>query len=484
MVARRPNVLVFLADDLGWGDLGCYGAEAIPTPVIDALAARGVRYTDAHASSAVCSPSRYSLLTGEYPWRSPLQEGVLGGADPSILRDGQTTLATVLRDAGYRTGAFGKWHLGLGWTLHDGSRPSAFDGEFVSDMQGDGRDIDYAKPFRDGPLDHGFDRFFGITGSLDMPPYCFLDQDRTLGLPDREKSPLITSQRPGLQVEGWQDDQVDVRFAREAADWIRAQAGGSPFFAYVASAAPHRPCVPPAFVRGASRAGARGDSVHLVDWMMGELLAALEEIGELSNTVVVFTSDNGAPMIFPEDGDVERHRPNGAWRGQKADIWEGGHRVPLILAGPGIDRAEIDEPVSLLDVLPTAAALAGATAVGGDGVILPGLRAEDPPPVPRLIGQQAFDGALALRSGPAKAIFSTGSGGFSDPVGAPVAPGAPDGQFYDLAADPGEREDRWAEQRGRAARMYDEYVAATGFGTGHAQASPAANRRHEEDTPA
>ena len=459
-VARRPNVVVFLADDLGWGDLGCYGSTAVPTPAIDALAARGQRFTDCHAASAVCTPSRYALLTGEYPWRSPLRAGVLGGTDPSILRPGQPTVAHAARDAGYRTGAFGKWHLGLGWARKDGSTRSAFDRAFAPDMQASGWDVDYTKPFTDGPLSHGFERFFGIAGSLDMPPYCFLDQDRTVGIPDRPKEPLVTSQRPGPQVDGWQDDAVDVAFTREACAWVREQAASEqPFFAYIASAAPHRPCVPPEFVQGASRAGARGDAVCLVDWMMAQVVETLREIGALENTVIVFTSDNGAPLIFPEDGDVVTHRPNGGWRGQKADAWEGGHRVPLIIAAPGSDVATRDETVSLLDVTATLEASVFGAAVRGDGRPLPAPGTLD---FARVIGQQAYDGALALRQGTHKAIFSTGSGGFSEPVGRPTA-SCERGQLYDLAADPAECDDVWSDAPDRAAQMLRAFATQTGY---------------------
>src|SRR5690606_31096071 len=161
----------FVADDLGWGDLSCYGAQRVSTPRIDELARRGTRLVDCHASSAVCTPSRYSILTSTYPSRSPLTAGVLGGADPNSARVGTPHLASVLAGAGYRTGAFGKWHLGLGWQLRDGRRVDAFDGGFRPNMQGDGRDIDYPVPFTGGPTELGFERFFGISGSLDMPPY-------------------------------------------------------------------------------------------------------------------------------------------------------------------------------------------------------------------------------------------------------------------------------------------------------------------------
>ncbi len=471
-----PNVVLFVADDLGWGDLGCYGAQAIPTPHLDELARRGVRFTDCHATSAVCSPSRYSILTGRYPWRSPLQSGVLGGADPPIIAPGLPTLASALRDFGYRTGAFGKWHLGLGWTDRQGGRRSAFQpGPFQPDMQADGRDIDYGTPFTDGPLAHGFERFFGIAGSLDMPPYCFLDQDHTVGIPDREKAPLITSQRPGLQVAGWQDDRVDPTFTQAAGRWIeKCSNAGEPFFAYIASAAPHRPCVPPTFVNGVSRAGARGDAVCLVDWMIGELIATLRSIGQLDNTVIAFTSDNGAPTCFPEDGDVVEHRPNGQWRGQKADAWEGGHRVPLIIAGPGIGQAVSAATVSLLDLFPSLARLAHGPSLGDptvDGVDITGILDGGSPRQDRtiadgrILGQQAFDGTLALRRRSRKAIYGSGSGGFSDPVGVSCAPDSPGGQLYDLATDPAEASNLWRTAGGEAAELHAEFHRTTGFPT-------------------
>lgn len=463
MSTALPNIVVFVADDLGWGDLSCYGAQGVSTPRIDELARRGTRFVDCHASSAVCTPSRYSILTGTYPWRSPLKAGVLGGADPSIIRVGTPTLASVLAGAGYRTGAFGKWHLGLGWQLRDGRRVDAFDGGFRPNMQGDGRDIDYSLPFTGGPTELGFERFFGISGSLDMPPYCFLDQDRTVGVPALEKEPLHTSQRPGLTVPGWRDDEVDVRVVSEAVSWL-GDGDGRPFFAYVASAAPHRPCVPPSFVQGTSAAGARGDSIHLVDWMVGELVDALAAAGELDNTLFLVTSDNGAPMIFPEDGDVANFPPNGPWRGQKADAYEGGHRVPLVCAGPGVPaQASRGEVISLLDLLPMIAEVVGATGVAGDGVafaLAPEAVEADPE---RIIGVQAYDGRLVLRSGDRKAIYGSGSGGFSEPVGEPCGPDDPDGQVYDLGSDPAETRNLWGDGERTEVVLHERFSNTTGY---------------------
>ena len=485
----QPNVVIVLADDLGWGDLSCYGATRIHTPHLDALAARGVRFTDSHASSAVCTPSRYSLMTGSYPWRSPLKSGVLGGMDPAIIEADAPTMPRDFHDAGYRTAAFGKWHLGLGWTALDGSTRDAFAPGFGAQMQGHGRDIDYAVPFRGGPTALGFETYFGIAGSLDMPPYCFLEQDRAQGFPLEEKTELVTSQRPGLQSPGWRDDAVDTTVVARATDWIRARRdGGQPFMAYIATAAPHRPCVPPEFVRGTTGAGPRGDGVALVDWMVGELIEALGD--DLANTIVVFTSDNGAPTMFPEDGDVVVHRPNGQWRGQKADAWEAGHRVPLIVAGPGIASNTVcHELVSLMDVRATLAEVtANPAAAGnnpetiwtaGDGAsfasLLRGAAPVAPsadrdgapaPGTPRLLGHQAYDGTLVLRSGSGKAIFGTGSGGFSEPVGKPDDAGQGPGQFFDLANDPTETTNLWPQRAVQALEMIETFERTTGFTRG------------------
>lgn len=472
----QPNVVVVLADDLGWGDLSCYGAERINTPNLDSLAKAGVRFTDSHASSAVCTPSRYSLMTGSYPWRSPLKSGVLGGLDPAIIGADEATLAKDFQKAGYATGAFGKWHMGLDWTAMDGTKRDAFAANFAAQMQGHGRDINYEVPFTGGPTDLGFEHYFGIAGSLDMPPYCFLDQDRAIGLPLEEKTDLVTSQRPGLQSPGWRDDAVDTTVVAKAAEWITQQRhDGKPFFAYVATAAPHRPCVPPEFIQGSSNAGVRGDGVVLVDWMVGQLLEALGEDRE--NTIFIFTSDNGAPTMFPEDGDVKVHRPNGPWRGQKADAWEAGHRVPLIVAGPALKAdAVCTDLVSLMDVRATLADLLSSPEISvgaerppattlADGVSFARVLAavSSSSVDSRILGHQAFDGTLVLRSGLGKAIFGTGSGGFSEPVGAPDDTGRGPGQFYDLGTDPRETTNLWAVETAKALDMIKTFERSTGF---------------------
>lgn len=466
---RRPNVVLVLADDLGWGDLGCYGSP-IPTPNIDRLAREGVRATDCHSASAVCTPSRYALMTGRYAWRGPLKSFVLMGHGPALLEPTRPTLASVLEDAGYATGAFGKWHLGLGWRHRDGSVRDAFapGAALHDDVETDfGRDIDYAEPFTGGPTVLGFDRFFGIAGSLDMPPYAFLDQDRTVGIPDHEKERYLTEQRPGLQVGGWDEAAVDERFVTEACAWVDEQPLDRPFLCYLAMSAPHRPNVPPAFVRGRSGMGERADGVCLVDWAVGELRTALERRGQLDDTLFVVTSDNGAPTIFTDDGDPVAHRPNGPWRGQKGDLWDGGHREPFVARWPAVLPAgrTVDSPICLTDVLPTAAAATGAAVPEGaaeDGRdLLAVLSGADPGDPDRPLVHHSLGGRFSLRVGRWKAVFAEGSGGgFSEPsISSLFGSGSgqahanpafdrdhPTGQLYDVQDDPAEAVNLWAER--------------------------------------
>jgi arylsulfatase A-like enzyme len=473
-VLRKPNVVVVLADDLGWGDLGCYGGRRIPTPFLDNLAAEGVRFDDAHSSSAVCTPSRYSLMTGRYCWRSPLKAGVLGPHGPAIIETTRPTMASVLKRAGYDTAAFGKWHLGLGWRRRDGRVLDAFGKTGAEDLHwspsgpttDDGSNIDYSSPFRGGPLELGFDRFFGISGSLDMPPYCFLGQDRTKGVPDIPKTNLAPGQRPGLTVDGWSDENVDVEFAREAVAWLE-EPRHKPFFLYLATAAPHRPCVPPAFARGRSSAGPRGDAVFVVDWVVGQVMTALDRLGQRENTLVVFTSDNGASLRFPEEGHPD-HLPNGHWRGQKADVWEGGHREPLIIHWP--DRipagGRVRSSVCLTDLLPTISAATGA-ALPSDAAedgrdLLPLILGGADEWSDRVLVHHSNDGSFGIRHGRYKAIFSSGSGGFTAPQGNRVWPPSDDGQLYDLVDDPRESRNLWTEEPGIVRRLSESLEAIAG----------------------
>lgn len=460
-----PNVVLVLADDMGWGDLGCYGATKIPTPAMDKLASEGLRATDCHSASAVCTPSRYAILTGRYAWRSPLKRHVLIGHAPSIIEHHRPTLASVLQEAGYSTGAFGKWHLGLGWRFKDGRKWSAFDpGASLLPEVDDGSNIDYEAGFSDGPTERGFDRFFGISGSLDMAPYCYLSQDGTVGVPSEPKEVLYPAygyQRPGLQAPDWRDDEVDTRFTGEACAWMREQASAHrPFFCYLALSAPHRPCRPPRFAQGGSEAGARGDMVCVVDWAVGQVTAMLDELGLAGDTLLVVTSDNGADLA-DYDGDTHGHRANGDWRGQKGDIFEGGHREPFLARWPGRipEGAVTDELVSLIDLLPTIASAAGAAVPEGaaeDALdVLAVLEGRARSPRTSLV-HHSLNATFSLRSGKWKLVMGSGSGGFSAPSGRPCDASSCQGQLYDLSKDPQETEDLWASQPDVVPGLYED----------------------------
>ncbi|MHB1009256.1 MAG: sulfatase-like hydrolase/transferase [Propionibacteriaceae bacterium] len=472
MTDQPFNICWIVADDLGYGDLSCYGASAFETPNLDRLARDGVRFTHAHAASSVCTPSRYALLTGRYPWRSPLRTGVLGGLDPSILV-GVPTVAAFLKGRGYHTATVGKWHLGLDWTLKDGSRREiSADQPLAPQIDGSGWDVDYAQPYRNGPLDLGFDEFFGIAGSLDMPPYVFLQGDKACEVPRVPKAPLIASQRPGPAASNWVDELVDPTFTEHAVDLIErtvaAQRAGAatPLFLYFATAAPHRPCVVPARWHGASGIGARADAICMLDSLVGELCSVLAE--SPLPTLLIFMSDNGAPIEFLEDGDSRDHSANGDLRGQKADVYEGGHRVPLIVSVVGNDGSDLLQAVGgrpgaavtvtvgLVDLFATMRGLFG-DAADDDGRAFPTGGAD------RVVGSQSFDGSLVLIRGSQKAVFSSGSGGFSEPVGRPCAPGSALGQFFDLCPDPRETANLWQASSQAIQDMASNFTTTTGF---------------------
>ncbi|MEJ1154469.1 arylsulfatase [Microbacterium marmarense] len=480
----RPNIVLILADDMGWGDLGCYGASAIPTPRMDAMARDGVRFTDAHSSSAVCSPSRYSIMTGRYAWRSPLKQHVLHSHAPAIIESNRPTVASELSASGYATGMFGKWHLGLDWTRKDGTRLTAFGDDAQDDLlhrpeQYPADDIDYSQPFEGGPCDLGFDRFFGIAGSLDMPPSAFVSQDRTVGLPTLPRDIYIQGQDPGLKVDGWRDDEADLRFTSEAVEWMKERANDEePFFLFLSTAAPHRPCVPPEQFHGMSQAGLRGDSVCLVDWMVGQIDDTLADLGIADDTIVLITSDNGAPMVYPADGDTEHHHPNGPYRGQKGDIWDGGHREPLILRWPAaLEAGQVrDDLICLSDIFPTILAAAGLSPTEGAAEDAVDILARLDSPLPRPRGlpvvHHSMGGVFGLRLEQYKVNFCTESGrGFSAGAredGTIYSADAPFGRIYDLESDPGETTDLWALRPDIAAQAHQVLCeitdrAETGF---------------------
>ncbi len=357
-----PNIVFILADDLGYGDLGCYNKDSkIPTPNLDQLAREGTRFTDAHAPTSVCSPTRYAILTGRYSWRTRLQRGVLGPWDKPLIAAERLTVAKLLQQHGYTTACIGKWHLGLTYPTTDGQPPSSRDNPMSN--------VDFTKPIADSPITRGFDHYFG-TIVPNYPPYCFVENDRTVGIPsvrDTGRDDLFNI--PGPMVPGWKLVNILPELTRHAVKWIEDTAKTKkPFFLYFPLTSPHYPVVPaPEFI-GKSKAGEYGDFVFQTDWTVGQVFDALKRAGVADNTLVIFTSDNG-PEISGEvnPGAYDRvqkfdHRSAGDLRGAKRDAWEGGHRVPFIARWPGkiAAGAVSDETMCHVDFMATVAAILGA----------------------------------------------------------------------------------------------------------------------------
>lgn len=356
--AELPNIVYILADDLGYGDLGCYNpGSKIPTPHLDRLATEGMRFTDAHSPSSVCSPTRYALLTGRYAWRTRLQRNVLGPWEKPLIAKDRPTVGSLLQQHGYVTACIGKWHLGQSYTTTDGKPPRV-------DAKTSMTNIDFTQPIPDGPISRGFDHYFG-TIVPNYPPYCFIENDRTVGVPT---IPMTGANFniPGPTVAGWKLEGILPQLTQHAVHRIEETTQSQkPFFLYLPLTSPHYPVVPSSEFNGKSSAGAYGDFVHQTDWTVGQVLDAIERCGVAGNTLVIFTSDNGSEITGEvKPGAYDRikqydHRSSGNLRGAKRDAWEGGHRVPFIARWPGKipPGSTCDETICHVDLMATVAAM-------------------------------------------------------------------------------------------------------------------------------
>lgn len=407
----RPNIVVILADDLGYGDLSCLNPEGrIMTGSIDALAADGVVFSDAHSSSSVSTPSRYSILTGRYNWRSGMKAGVLNGYSAPLIGEDRATIASVLKRSGYRTACIGKWHLGWNWAKN-GPRQV---------------DVDFAKPITGGPASVGFDYFFGISASLDFPPYVYVENDMATMVPDKVH-PLVPSDmeymRQGPVSDDFRPGEVLERLTDEAVRYIGENAGGDrPFFLYFPMTSPHTPILPSDEFRGKSGLNPYGDFVLMTDAMVGRVTEALKGSGVYDDTVIIFISDNGCSPSADYPGlKAKGHNPSGVFRGHKADLYEGGHRVPMIVTWKGEYRHhEVDQTVCYTDLFATLASIAGEKTGPDEGEdsydITPLLKR---PHCSRVIREatvhHSINGSFAIRQGEWKLILSPGSAGWSYP---------------------------------------------------------------------
>ncbi len=476
--ASPPNILVILADDLGYGDVRCYNPERgkIPTPHIDRLAAQGIRFTDGHSSSGVCSPSRYALLTGRYHWRSRLQAGIVGVFGEPLIAPDRTSIGRLAKQQGYRTACIGKWHLGWDWPITSEQRPmlaprrppggeakrgdkmaAARDAVATDEQIAAWRDI-FSKPIAGGPTTRGFDLYFG-TDVPNWPPYCFIENDRTQGIPTEFlPATLLGNNQASTQgpaLSGWTLDPILPALGDRAVRFIRESAGQKqPFLLYMPLTSPHTPLAVNAEWKGKSGLNTYADFVMETDAVVGRVLDALEASGAAARTLVVFTSDNGcAPYIGKADLETMGHYPSGPLRGAKADAWEGGHRVPFIVRWPGVVKpgGVCGQLVSQADLLRTFAELWGVALpdhAGEDSFsLLPLLRGEDRPVRENAVSASSR-GTPAVRSGAWKYIPAPGSGGWGEggDQSQPL-------QLYNLADDIGETKNLAAAMPEKVAEM-------------------------------
>lgn len=470
----RPNIVLVIADDMGYGDVGFLNPNSkIPTPNMDRIADEGTSFTDAHAASSVCTPSRYSILTGRYCWRSNLPYGVLAGYEPPLIESDRLTIGSMLRGAGYATAAFGKWHLGLGFTAREGAEI-----DFTKPLPWPSPDksfeeqIDFQARLWGGPIDLGFETFYGTSGCPTcQPPYGWIDGDRFVEPPDVYEDQFPYTGRPGMKSRSWSHRDADPVIAAKSTEFIENADPDRPFFLYMGLDAPHEPCtddVIPEFAIRKSAAGPRGDLVWLVDNIVGQVDDALERRGLRENTLLIVTSDNGAlpgDRILEANGrEIYRdygHAASGPWRGFKAHIWEGGHREPLIARWPGHvpERRSSEALVCLMDLLASIASLvriplpddAAEDSFDLSGVLL---GRTDKSPRQSMISHSQ-KGVFSVRKAQWKVIFGTkGSGGWPPPRGGPPDPDSP-GQLYDLSVDPTEQDDLWAERKDIASELSD-----------------------------
>ncbi|MCH2059330.1 MAG: arylsulfatase [Verrucomicrobiales bacterium] len=357
--ADTPNIIFIMADDLGYGDVSCYNPDSkIPPPNMDRLASQGRRFTDAHSPSGVCTPTRYGVLTGRYAWRSRLKSGVLGGYSPPLIEKGRATVASLLKQKGYRTACIGKWHLGLGWQRIDKKKAAG-------DPKHNASGIDHGEPLTAGPLTLGFDYFFGCSASWDMPPYAWIENDSLIEsdlVPTKKKANGFG--RAGLKSKKMKPESALPDLTAKAISYIKnttAEHKDKPFFLYFPLPSPHTPVAPNEGFLGKSKAGKYGDFVFETDWVVGEVMKAIDDAGITADTLLIVTSDNGPERHMIKRKSEFKHFSAAEFRGCKRDNWEGGHRVPFIARWPGrINPATTsDEIICLTDLTATAAAITG-----------------------------------------------------------------------------------------------------------------------------
>lgn len=448
-----PNIVYILADDMGVGDVKCLNPEAkVKTPHIDGLAKNGMTFIDAHTSSAVCTPTRYGLMTGRYNWRSPLKNGVLQGYSSSLIPKGRDTVASLLKRNGYNTAMIGKSHLGFNWMLKTGGRLDVFKAEKTIETN-----IDFTKEYTGGPCDWGFDYFYGVAASLDFPPYVMLENNKVTEVPTvlrpsqggKKRNAPALMMRAGLQTKDFKPEMVLKKLTEMTTSYINSYRGRKPFFIYMPLTAPHTPVIPREEFLNSSKAGIYGDFIQEVDWSVGQVIEALKKKKLLKNTIIVFTADNGASKssFTPEEEEQYNHHPSHIYNGRKGSLLEGGHRVPFLVQWPvGVKAgSQTTKACSLNDLYATCAEIVGEKIVpdaGEDSTsILPLLKGKAQDYKQTRFVHHDFGGRFAYRSGKWKLILSS--------VDERKA-------LYDLEADVSERKNLYKESPEIVERLREE----------------------------
>lgn len=460
---QRPNVVIILADDLGYGDVQCYNPDRgkISTPNIDRLAAEGIRFTDAHSSSGICSPSRYTLITGRYHWRTRMQKGLVGMWEPPVILPGRLTIGGLARSAGYTSGVVGKWHLGWNWPIDSADRPhftniGPFEGVYKNEnapRRTQATDADreaWARTFKrsitGGPIELGFDSYFG-TDVPNWPPFCYIENDHTVGMPTELLGPgrvdINQASFQGPALKDWDLEEILPEITHRAVSFIGENARkGNPFLLYFPLTSPHTPLAVAEKWKNKSGLDNRyADFVMQTDAVVGQVLEALKHNGIDRNTIVIFTSDNGCgPYIGAKELEAKGHYVSGPLRGYKGDVWEGGHRVPFIVKYPGVVQpgSANHQLIHQADIMATLADILGRKLPPDAGVdsysFLPLLKGKNKPVRPTAVSCRA-DGIQGIRKGSWKLICTAKP------------------QLFDLSTDIGETRDLAAEKPKLVAEM-------------------------------
>ena len=442
---KHPNIILILADDMGYGDPRCYNPDSkVPTPHIDTLAREGMLFTDAHTTSAVCTPTRYGIMTGEYSWRGPLKRGVTWSYDSLIIDTAMSTTASLLQEQGYHTSCIGKWHLGLGW-------------------QQEGDSIQFDQLLTASPVDVGFDDFYGIAASLDIPPYVYIHNNRVVEQPQG----TTEGTSPTYQDDFWRKGPVSPDFdhyevlhhlTQQAEQMITERAAeDQPFFVYLALTAPHLPWIPREAFKGSSQAGNYGDLTAEVDAVVGRINALVKKLNIEQETIIIFTSDNGS-QFSSEEMARYAHHANGVWRGRKGDIFEGGHRVPFIVKWPGKVSAghQSNQLVSTTDFYATFADLVDTNILKNEKdsySFLPVMIDQNPDDqvLRNSMVYHSSEGMFAFRENDWVLVKGKGSGGFLE------KPDTTDSQapyqLYHLQSDQGQQHNLYKEQPEKVAAL-------------------------------